>query len=296
MKASIIIPTRNRGWILKHCLKHLLEQTVKDYEIIVIDDASEDNTQKIITNSKLQIPNLKHIRLEQRVGCWVARNIGIKAAAGEIIIFVDSDVLVDKNFIKDHLEFHNKNDKIAVQGVVRHISKPGKFGIKTLRIDGTCSTGLVIQNCSVRKEWLMKAGLFREYKFMGYLDVELGMRLKKVGIKTGYAFKKCIAYHIDGYYTEEKLKSLFAKAEERGRTSLFFIQQAQGKSSEGLANLKVRFVSNILQTAEWAEKPAMFNLLIRSIDSPIIFLFPILKETLKYHYRAKGIKEGRNEG
>lgn len=293
MKVSIILPTRNRAWILGHCLKYLLDQSFNDYEIIVIDDASEDNTPYLISKIQSSFENinskLKYIKLDQRIGCWAARNIGIRAAIGEIILFVDSDVLADKNFIRDHVKFHQKLDNIAVQGVVRHISKPEKFGIKTLRIDGICLTGLVIQNCSMQKNLLLKIGLFDESKFMGYMDVELGMRLKKSGVKIIYTFKKCIAYHVDGFYTKERLKGLFNKAEERGRTSLRFIEKAQGKSSEGLANKKVLFISNLLQTNKWVERPGLFNLLLRSIDSPIFFIFPILKEIIKYHYRAKGI-------
>lgn len=295
MKVSVILPTRNRGWILKHCLKHLLDQSFNDYDIIVIDDASDDNTSDLI--SKLQSASggadskLKYIKSGQRIGCWAARNVGIRAATGEIILFVDSDVLVDKNFIKEHFEFHQKSDNIAVQGVVRHVSRPEKFGTKTLRIDGICFTGLVIQNCSIRKNLLMKIGLFDEYKFMGYMDVELGMRLKKAGVKVLYAFKKCTAYHVDGFYTGERIRNLFTKAEERGKTSLRFIQRAQGKTSEGFANSKVIFISKLLRTDKWAEKPCLFNLLLESIDFPISFVFPILKETIKYHYRAKGLKE-----
>ncbi|MDD2889777.1 MAG: glycosyltransferase [bacterium] len=298
MKASIIIPTRNRSWVLKDCISHLSNQSAKDYEIIIIDDASDDNTNDLVSDQQPLTTvhsQLKYIRLPQRIGCWAARNVGIKNASGEIIIFVDSDVLVDKNFISDHLELHKKNPDIAVQGVVRHISRPEKFGIKTLRVDGICNTGLVIQNCSVPKQKLLDVGLFDEYKFMGYMDVELGMRLKKAGVKVVYAFNNCIAYHVDGFYTKEKLKNVFSKAEERGKTSLRFIERAQGKTSENIANLKVLFLSEVLQTNKWIEKTGLFNLLVKSIDFPLPFIFPLLKELTKYHYRAKGIKSIKKE-
>ncbi|MDD5528733.1 MAG: glycosyltransferase [bacterium] len=307
MKASIIIPTRNRSWVLKDCIRHLSNQSAKDYEIIIIDDASDDNSADAISKIQSAIQNpclpdrqakskIKYIQLPRRIGCWAARNVGIKNASGEIIIFVDSDVLVDKNFIADHLELHKNNSNIAVQGVVRHISRPEKFGIKTLRVDGICNTGLVIQNCSVPKQKLMDVGLFDEYKFMGYMDVELGMRIKKAGVKVVYAFNNCIAYHVDGFYTKEKLKNVFSKAEERGKTSLRFIERAQGKTSEGVANLKVLYLSFLLQTDKWIEKTGLFNLLVKSIDSPLPFIFPVLKELTKYHYRAKGIKSVKKVG
>ncbi len=55
IKASVIIPTHNRAYILKDCLSYLANQTTQDYEIIVIDDASEDKTDKLIAKCKMQI-------------------------------------------------------------------------------------------------------------------------------------------------------------------------------------------------------------------------------------------------
>ncbi|MCK4256184.1 hypothetical protein KAX35_04805, partial [candidate division WOR-3 bacterium] len=175
--------------------------------------------------------------------------------------------------------------------LVRHIRSPRSFGNFTLRIDGICLTGLVIQNCSLRKKWILDAGLFDDHKLMGYMDVEFGMRLRKIGVRKVVSFRKCMAYHADGYPTREWLNNLLKKFEERGRTSWRFIQKAESWTGESGANKRVVFISNILLTQIWAEKEKLIELLLKSIDSPFVFVFPLMKELLKYHYRAKGIRE-----
>ena len=298
MRVSIIIPTRNRAHVLGDCIKRLLEQTRPPDEIIVVDDASEDGTDKMISNINssftelgVQKTKIRYIRFDERIGHWRARNVAIKEATGELIIFVDSDVLVTSNFIEDHISFHEKDDKIVIQGLVRHIRSPRSFGNFTLRIDGICLTGLVIQNCSLRKKWILDAGLFDDHKLMGYMDVEFGMRLRKIGVRKVVSFRKCMAYHADGYPTREWLNNLLKKFEERGRTSWRFIQKAESWTGESGANKRVVFISNILLTQIWAEKEKLIELLLKSIDSPFVFVFPLMKELLKYHYRAKGIRE-----
>lgn len=285
MKISVIIPTYNREKILAHCLTKLLEQTKPADEIVVVDDASTDNT-----NDLPVLKKIKYLKLHKHMGHWHARNVGIKAAKGELIIFVDSDVMVDSKFVEDHTSLHAKDKKIAVQGLVRHIRRPEHFGQKTIRIDGISATGLVIQNCSLRKQWLIDINCFDTPVTMGHMDIDLGMRLKKHGIKIRPTIRKCIAYHVDTYPTKEKLLYLFKKMEERGKASVYLIRKHGRCIGETLSNKKLTFLTAILRTKNWAEKDKAVNLLLKSIDSPFFFVFLIIKELMKYHYRAKGIR------
>ena len=85
---SIIIPTFNQGSLLKNCLQSITQQTYKNYEIIVIDNHSTDNTKKIITKFKKKIIYRK-IRNNGVIA--KSRNLGIKIAKGKWIAFLDSD-------------------------------------------------------------------------------------------------------------------------------------------------------------------------------------------------------------
>jgi glycosyltransferase involved in cell wall biosynthesis len=285
-KASVIVVTYNRKNLLKYCLQYLLNQSISDYEIIVVDDGSDDGTEKLE-----ELKKVKYIQLKQRKGQPYVRNVGIKEAKGEIIIFVDSDVMVDYNFVKDHIEVHKKEEKIIVQGVVRHIPHIKDIGKFTLKIDGLSYLGLVTQNVSIKRKWLLKVGLMDENfgTTMGYEDIDLGRRLKKLGLKVKHGWRKCKAYHIDGYPTFSKFSTSFQKRYEWSKNIVYFGNK-HGRFF--IQKTKVWFFSTLFLTSYWANKEEAIKLLTKLIDFPIFFLAPLLKEIMKYYYRRKGIEEG----
>lgn len=86
---SIIIPSFNRAATIECCLKSVLNQTYPDFEIVVVDDCSSDNTVKLVNG--LGDGRIRCIVLEKNSGAQVARNVGIKSAKYEWIAFQDSD-------------------------------------------------------------------------------------------------------------------------------------------------------------------------------------------------------------
>jgi glycosyltransferase involved in cell wall biosynthesis len=293
MKASVIVVTYNRIPILTHCIEKLLKQSVDDYEVIVIDDGSTDSTRDIM--EKIEDKRVHYFRNEEKKGQPYARNRGIKNSKGDIIIFVDSDVLADRNFVRDHINLHKRGEKLIVQGMVRHIRKIEDYGKANWKIDGLCLAGLITQNVSVKKKHLIEAGGFDESfgNTMGYMDVEIGRRLKKgFALKTVYAYRSCLAWHFDGYETEEKIRSIMKKTYERGKNAVRFSRKF-GKSvaARHVKKSYVNFVTKFFGTEHWAEKKGL-NYLIRHKDG---FSYPFLKWIIKYHYRDKGIREALAE-
>ena len=86
---SVIVPTYNRAAIVTRALRSILDQTYQNTEILVVDDASSDNTQEVIAG--LRDPRIRYLRHDRNRGGSVARNTGIKAARGEYLAFLDSD-------------------------------------------------------------------------------------------------------------------------------------------------------------------------------------------------------------
>jgi len=86
---SIIIPTYNREKLILNALDSIFNQTFQDYEILIIDDASTDNTEQVI--KELNHPKIKYLKLEKNSGQCIARNFGAKRAQGQFIAFLDSD-------------------------------------------------------------------------------------------------------------------------------------------------------------------------------------------------------------
>jgi len=86
-KVSIIVTTYNSAAFVENCLDSLLNQTIENVEIIVVDDASTDNTVEILKN----YPSIKVVKLVENRGTYNARNVGIQHSSGEFITFQDSD-------------------------------------------------------------------------------------------------------------------------------------------------------------------------------------------------------------
>ncbi len=96
---SVIIPTFNESRIIARCLQSLQIQSVKDLEIIVVDDGSTDSTLSTIRNLKFEIRNI--ILLKQKhQGPGVARNLAAKKAWGDILVFVDADMTFATDFVE----------------------------------------------------------------------------------------------------------------------------------------------------------------------------------------------------
>jgi glycosyltransferase involved in cell wall biosynthesis len=111
---SIIIPTHNRAYIIEKCIDSIFYQTYKNFELIIIDDNSSDNTLEVLNNIKDD--RLKVIKIKNKNGAQAARNEGIKSASSDWICFNDSDDFWEKNKLDIHVEClkkHNFNNKVV---------------------------------------------------------------------------------------------------------------------------------------------------------------------------------------
>ena len=116
-KISVIIPVYNAEEFLGRCIESVINQTLKDIEIILINDGSNDNSQKIIDTYKMKFPNIIKSKTIKNSGASNARNIGIEMAEGEYIGFVDSDDYIDKTmYEKLYNKSKKENSDIVVSG------------------------------------------------------------------------------------------------------------------------------------------------------------------------------------
>lgn len=99
-KISVIIPAYNSGTTIEACLTSILNQTQPPEEIVVIDDGSTDDTVKTITHLQQELPKIRLFK-ESHHGPGASRNFAASKAIGEILVFVDSDMEFDQNFLKE---------------------------------------------------------------------------------------------------------------------------------------------------------------------------------------------------
>ncbi len=126
---SIIIPAYNAENYIEKCLKSLINQTLKNIEIIAINDGSFDKTGEIITqiaNSDKRI----HAIMQKNQGVASTRNNGIKLAKGEYISFVDSDDYVDHDFFEKLYDAAQKNNcDIASASILKHKKNHTRYNL-----------------------------------------------------------------------------------------------------------------------------------------------------------------------
>ena len=94
-KVSVVVASYNGERTLEACLKSLQELNYPDYEVVLVDDGSTDQTQQICQ----RFPDVRYIRHERNLGLSTARNTGIHAAQGEIVAFTDSDCRADEDWL-----------------------------------------------------------------------------------------------------------------------------------------------------------------------------------------------------
>lgn len=115
-KVSIIIPVYNPAQYLIKCLESVCGQTLRDIEIILINDCSTDGSLLLLQEYAKRDNRIKLIDLKENKGAAVARNIGIENASGEYLGFVDSDDFIDLNFYERLYEKASRTEADAVKG------------------------------------------------------------------------------------------------------------------------------------------------------------------------------------
>ncbi len=105
---SVVVAVRNSPHFLRQCVAHLTSSTYGNMEIIVVDDASTDNTADIAEALQARV-----IRLENHTGPAGARNLGVKAARGDFVFFVDADVCVHLDTVEKVVDTFIENPDVA---------------------------------------------------------------------------------------------------------------------------------------------------------------------------------------
>lgn len=228
LKMSVVIATYNRGPILEKCLKALAEQTLDPalYEIVVVDDGSTDDTPALIERLRTQSPGWQYLWQENR-GRSHARNVGIRMAQGELVVFIDSDVVVVPSFLETHLKLHDAHagQKVFVQGLSVNtdcFEDPLSTPINATHFSAAF---FATNNVSVPKAFLVEVGGFDEsFTEYGWEDLELGLRLKAIGVDIVRS-REAVGFHWHPAFTLADIPSMKRIEEERGRMAAYFFRK-----------------------------------------------------------------------
>lgn len=233
---SIVIPTYNRLQILQKCLRALEAQNIRDnhliekYEVVLVDDGSTDGTLEWLKENQDEFIHVRYFE-QNHAGPAAARNLGVKQALGDTIIFIDSDLVVLPNFLQAHANALRQSkeklggDRFFSYGAVINTCNFDNPTDEPYKITDFSAAFFATGNVAIGKHWLETAGLFdTDFQLYGWEDLELGVRLKKLGLKL-IKCPEAVGYHWHPPFNLEQIDSLIDKEIQRGRMGVLFYQK-----------------------------------------------------------------------
>ena len=291
---SIIIPTRNRKKILKKCLQALNKQSINNnkFEIIIIDDGSTQDIEAMIKSLNLK-PKLKY-HYQKHSGPAKSRNKGIKLANGKYIIFIDDDIIVNEQFVENHLNTLLNNDKAIVHGPVIHTNNLDNPTAAEKKIRDFSSAFFATGNASIKKSYLKEAGLFNEnfYEY-GWEDLEFGKRLKQLNLKAVKA-ENAIGYHLKYQFSPNHLPNIKEKEKKRGRMAVLY-HDINPSFSVKLSTLywkPLLILLEVLTIGNWPESKFTMKLIKYLHQNELNKTRKFVVYFIKLNSYLKGLKEG----
>ena len=280
---SIIIPTYNRLVFLKECIDSIIEQTLQDWEIIVVDDDSEDKTEQMILELAGQNPRITfNKRQGLPKGANTCRNIGIERATGDYIIFLDSDDLLKPFALQQRMQTIDKfpDYDYWIFQTIRFKDKPENEQkcwnketeeenlARFLNLDSVWHTTGPIWKASKLKE-----NLRFDEKLTCWQDVDFHLQALEKKLK----YKCFFDLPADVLYRQHLLDSISQKAfsKNKRKSQIYFIKKYYHLLKEHKYRLKLknivgilskknaesRYVCNLLDITFWAYRTRNLNII-----------------------------------
>lgn len=289
VKVSVIVPVYNVEKYLEKCLDSLINQSLKDIEIIVVNDGSPDNSQEIINKYIKKHKNIKSF-IKENGGLSDTRNYGIKQASGEYLSFVDSDDYIDKTMLEKMYKKAKKDDlDIVVCNSVNVYDSGVEVEIKNLNYsDDLVKNYLISPPMACTR--IYKKSLFDKIKFkknIFYEDLELTPKLAK--------FTKNIGFIDEGlYYYYQRTGSIMKQNKFNTRLlDIFDVLDSNKKvlMKEYPEEIEYMYITHLLRTGtlrflEYSNGKELIDRIVKIIKEN----FPNWKQNKYYLKSSKKLK------
>src|SRR5712691_8441509 len=273
---SVVIPTFNRAESLQSTLQSLADQSLSkdDYEVIVVNDGASDSTPEICSRftGRMQLVALRHV---ENSGISAAKNTGILAARGRILLFADDDDVADRHLLKEHIKAHEQyaEENVAVLGyttwarsvpvtlLMKYLTDVGRF----LFAYGELSNGQTLDftyfwggRSSCKRSFLVKHGVFNRQFRSIIEDMELGYRLSRFGLRVVF-HRAAVSYMTRPLSFEEFCQ----RCERQGEAFYLFSRLHSDPVVQQYCRLPDPFIGNravgVDPEARWPEIAALFG-------------------------------------
>ena len=234
MLISVVIPTYNRLPILRKCLdaleNQILNVEIHSFEIVIVDDGSTDGTVDWLRKNSETYPHLRLFE-QSHGGPALGRNLGVEKSKGELIVFIDSDLVVDKFFLRNHIDSLVRawkklgNRKCFTYGSVINTSNFSNPNSEPFKLQDLSWAYFATGNVAIDKKLLEKSGLFdNSFRLYGWEDLELGERLRNMGVKL-IKCPRAIGYHWHPALALDQIPQLIRIEKERAKMGLVFYRK-----------------------------------------------------------------------
>ena len=222
---SIITPTFNSSKFIGSTIESIRNQTYRDWELLITDDGSTDNTIKVINDYQKQDSRIKLFLLKVNSGAGFARNNSIKMASGKYIAICDSDDLWLPHKLKKQIDFMNNNNLLFTYSsfdiidendvniskvtpptrlTYSNLLKGNKIGCLTAIYDTSYLGKLYMSNIRNRQDWVLWLTILKKIKATKGLKESLAFYRKRKGSISRNKLKM-ITYHWRVYRQEMKI-------------------------------------------------------------------------------------------
>jgi glycosyltransferase involved in cell wall biosynthesis len=254
MFISVVIPTYNRLPILRQCLQALERQEtggpLQAYEVVLVDDGSTDDTVRWLDAHATAFPHLRLIR-QDHGGPAQGRNRGVEEARGDVIVFIDSDLVVTERFLLHHATalaraWEQSGDRLCfTYGAVINTHNFEAPTSEPHKLRDLSWAYFATGNVAIDRRVLEQSGLFDTgFRLYGWEDLELGERLRRMGVRL-VRCPEAAGYHWHPPLSLEQIPDLVRVERERAKMGLVFYRKHPTR--------RVRFIiqSTWLHLALW---------------------------------------------
>lgn len=225
IKISVIVPIYNTDKFLTKCIDSIINQTLQEIEIILINDGSTDNSNNICLEYEEKYPEKIRYINNKNIGCSATRNLGIELARGEYISFVDSDDYIEKTMYEELISIAKKEKKdIVICGINyidlgntnirKDIPKPLKSKYDFLLRENKITNPI---NKIFKKDLIIKNNIIFPINTHSVEDLVFCFKATMSTDKIGYVYKSFYNYLLHGnnsIYNLEKRLGVFISFDE----------------------------------------------------------------------------------
>lgn len=210
MKVSVVIGSRNRPETLCRCLESVLKQDYPDFEVLVLDDASDEVDLCQVIRERFDDPRLRCLRSDVQLGVAGGRNRLAAAAKGEVICFIDDDAYFENNSaIGEFVNVFLSDEKVGIVAVkvINHRQNKTELLVPIPRIWRLLKKGLLdrpqfvsyyVGTChAIRREVFQKCGMYSDELMFGEEELDLSYRVVAAGYRIYYE-PSIIVHHYPG--------------------------------------------------------------------------------------------------